>query len=57
MYFVLFEFVFSFVFVFAFIFVFLLFFEFVAHLEKYDKAGNPEASEEGVIDHIEDCDL
>ena len=27
------------------------------YLEEDDKTSDPEASKEGVVDHIEDCDL
>ena len=36
---------------------FVFVFVFVVCLEEDNKTGNPEASKEGVVDHIEDCDL
>ena len=38
-------------------FVLLYFGVFLTHLEEYDEAGDPEASQEGVVDHVEDGDL
>ena len=41
----------------VFIHILYFVFVFVVYLEEDDKTGDPEASKEGVVDHIEDCDL